>query len=57
MEERIIEMNLEFRGQKLSVTRIIFIKGIFSWKSSHTSLLPQNLVKTSTNVLPPGHNP
>ena len=46
-----------FRGQKLSVTRIILIKGIFSWKSSHTSSLPQNLVKTSTKVLPPGHNP
>ena len=37
--------------------RIIFIKGIFSWRSSHTSSLPQNLVKTSSNVLPPGHNP
>ena len=30
---------------------------MFSWKSSHTSSLPQNLVKTSKNVLPPGHNP
>ena len=48
--------NLAYFEDRSLVLRVFSLR-VFSWNSSHTSLLPQNLVKTSTNVLPPGHNP
>ena len=51
-------LDLAYFEDRSLVLRVLFsLRVSFRDKSSHTCLLPQNLVNTSTNVLPPGHNP
>ena len=49
--------DLAYLEDRSLVLRVLFLLGYLFVKSSHTSSLPKNLVKTSTKVSPPGHNP